>query len=1058
MSAAHDQAGHDAGFDGSGLDGSGLDGAGLDGSGFDDTGYQIAVIGMAGRFPGAPDVDALWRNVLAGVDSVTRTVDEEGRTGGYGVLEGAAGFDAGFFGLTPREALITDPQHRVFLECAHHALEDAGYDPAAYGGAIGLFAGGGTTGYLAALQAARAELPMVDAWQLRMATAPDFLTTRVAHKLGLRGPVCTVQSACSTSLVAIHVAAQALLAGDCDIALAGGATVHVPPPAGTYVEGGILAADGHTRAFDADATGTVGGSAAALVVLKPLADALADGDRVHAVLRGTGVANDGGDKIGFTAPGVAGQVRAIRAALDSAEVDAGSVGYVEAHGTGTPLGDPIEVLALTRAFRADTDRTGFCALGSLKTNIGHTDAAAGVAGFIKAVLAVRDGVLPPSLHFTTPNPQIDFASSPFEVRTGAGPWPAGGPRRAGVNALGIGGTNAHAVVEQPPEVVAPPAPERPGHLVVLSARTPAALDELARRTADRLDAAASAGAAPATAAPATTDPADTGLADTGLADLAWTSQLGRRAWPHRRFVVAESAAEAARVLRSGEHDRVVPSTAKAEDKPVVFTFPGQGGQHVGMAAQLHHHEPVFRAAFDECARHSGLDLASVLRPDPAGRDAAVASLDTIRFGQPAVFAVEYALAKLWESWGVRPARVVGHSLGAFAAACVAGVMAVDEAAALVAERGRLLQGLPEGRMAAVRLPEERVRELLPPGLDLGAVNGPDQCTATGPAELVERFAEQLRERGFDARVLRIATAGHSSLVDPITDRFRELVAGVRLSPPTTPVVSDSTGRVLTDAEACDPDYWTAHLRRPVRFGDALEVLLADRDSVLLEVGPGTTLTALARRHPAWSARHVAVNSLPHAAEGTPDRISVLTAAGRLWSAGVPVDFARLHDAPRRRTALPLYPFEHTAFLVEPARARADEPAARVRIERGEATTTGVITNGATTTTTGATTAGATTAGTTPAGTPATGADEDPVRSAVVAAFRDLLGLPEVDPHDGFFDLGGDSLLATQLAKWLRERFEVPVSAKEIFTAPTPTQLTALLRGRTTAARAAGGNS
>ncbi|GAA1286613.1 type I polyketide synthase [Saccharothrix xinjiangensis] len=1020
MSAAHetghDDAGHDdTGFDARGSGAGGLDAEGFGTEGFDDAGYQIAVIGMAGRFPGAPDVDALWRNVLAGVDSVTRTVDEEGRTGGYGVLEEAEGFDAGFFGFTPREALITDPQHRVFLEVAHHALEDAGCDPAAHGGAIGLFAGGGTTGYLAALHAARADLPMVDAWQLRMATAPDFLTTRVAHKLGLRGPVCTVQSACSTSLVAIHMAAQALLAGDCDIALAGGATVHVPPPAGTYVEGGILAADGHTRAFDAGATGTVGGSAAALVVLKPLADALADGDRVHAVLRGTGVANDGGDKIGFTAPGVAGQVRAIRAALDSAEVDAGSVGYVEAHGTGTPLGDPIEVLALTRAFRADTDRTGFCGLGSLKTNIGHTDAAAGVASFIKAVLAVRDGVLPPSLHFTTPNPQIDFASSPFAVQAAAGPWPAGGPRRAGVNALGIGGTNAHAVVEQPPAVAAPPAPSRPGHLVVLSARTPAALDELARSTADRLDAAEAAGE--------------------DLADVAWTSQAGRRALPHRRFVVAESAAEAARVLRSGEHDRVVPATAKAEDKPVVFTFPGQGGQHVGMAAQLHHHEPAFREAFDECARHSGLDLASVLRPDPAGRDAAVASLETIRFGQPAVFAVEYALAKLWESWGVRPARVVGHSLGAFAAACVAGVMAVDEAAALVAERGRLLQGLPEGRMAAVRLPEEQVRELLPAGLDVGAVNGPDQCTVTGPAELVERFAEQLREREFDARVLRIATAGHSSLVDPITDRFRELVAGVRLSPPTTPIVSDSTGRPLTDAEACDPDYWTAHLRRPVRFGDALEVLLSDRDSVLLEVGPGTTLTALARRHPAWSARHVAVNSLPHAAEGTPDRLSVLTAAGRLWSAGVAVDFPSLHDAPRRRAALPLYPFERTAFLVEPARVRADEPAARVRVGPAEA-------------------AAPTTA---PAAT-ATAADEDPVRGEVVAAFRDLLGLPEVDPHDGFFDLGGDSLLATQLAKWLRERFEVPVSAKEVFTAPTPTQLAALLRGRMTADSTAGGNS
>jgi phthiocerol/phenolphthiocerol synthesis type-I polyketide synthase E len=956
-----------------------------------DGGYRIAVIGMAGRFPGAPDVPALWRNVLAGVDSVTRTTDEHGRTGGYGVLDDAAGFDAGFFDVTPREALLIDPQHRVFLECVHHALEDAGYDPARHGGAIGLFAGGGTTGYLAALQAARADLPMVDDWQLRMATGPDFLTTRVAHKLGLRGPVCTVQSACSTSLVAIHLAAQALLAGDCDIALAGGATVHVPPPAGTYVEGGILGEDGVVRAFDAAATGTVGGSAAAVVVLKPLDDALADGDRVHAVLRGTGVANDGGDKIGFTAPGVRGQVRAVRAALAAAEVDAGSIGYLEAHGTGTPLGDPVEVTALTKAFRADTDRTGFCALGSLKTNIGHTDAAAGAASFIKAVLAVRDGVLPPSLHFEHPNPRIDFAGSPFTVVTETAGWPDGAPRLAGVNALGLGGTNAHAVLEQPP--AHPPVPRsRPGQLLLLSARTPEALDALSARAAEHL---------------ATTEE--------DFADLAWTSRVGRRELPHRRFVVAGSTAEAAAVLARGEHDRLVPATAKAVRRRVVFTFPGQGGQHLGMAGQLYRHEPVFRAAFDECAEHSGLDLATLLDPDSTAGDA----LETIEIGQPAVFAVELALARLWQSWGVRPDRVVGHSLGAFAAACTAGVLSVADAAALVTARGRLLQGLPSGRMAAVTMAEADVLPLLPAALDIGAVNGPGQCTVTGPAAEVERFAEELGADGVDVKVLRIATAGHSALVEPIMDRFRELVSAVRLSPPEIPMISDSTGAPLTSAQACDPDYWTEHLRRPVRFGEALDVLLADRDGVLLEVGPGTTLTALARKHPAWSADHIAVSTLPHPADDTPDRLSALTAAGRLWSAGVEVDTAALDGGRRVRAPLPLYPFEHRTYLVEPWRVEAEAAGGRILFGEPAAPARQVVES--------------------------TDPVADPVGDVVLTAFSDLLGLPEVDPHESFFDLGGDSLLTTGLAKALRERFGVPLAAKEVFTASTATQLTALLR-------------
>jgi phthiocerol/phenolphthiocerol synthesis type-I polyketide synthase E len=959
----------------------------------------LAVIGMAGRFPGAADVATLWRNLCDGVESVVvGAPDAHGHVESYGVLGDADGFDADFFGYPPREALIIDPQHRVFLECAYHVLEDAGYVPAAYRGAIGLFAGGGTTRYLAALESQRHRLPMVDDWQLRMATGPDFLATRAAHKLGLRGPVCTVQSGCSTSLVAIHLAAQAVLAGECDMALAGGVTVHVPPPAGLYAEGGILASDGHIRAFDAAATGAIGGSAAALVLLKPLAEALADGDHVHAVVRGTAVNNDGGDKIGFTAPSVDGQARAIRTAQRVAGVDASTIGYVEAHGTGTPLGDPIEVKALTKAFRADTDARGFCALGSVKTNIGHTDAAAGVSGFIKAVLAVEHGVVPPSLNFTTPNPEIDFAASPFVVARELTQWGGDGqPRRAGVSALGIGGTNAHVIVEEPP-LRAPSAAGRPYQLVTISARTAAALDAATARMADHLAA----------------DP------DVPLADVAWTTQVGRRAHPFRRWVVADRAAEAARMLRAGEYDRDVTSGRGGGSPPVVFMFPGQGGQHVGMAAELYAHEPVFRDAVDACRRLTDVDLRGVLLPGTADRDAAVRALETIEVGQPAVFVVEYALAQLWRSWGVHPAAVVGHSLGAYAAACAAGVLSLRDAVRLVVQRGRLLQGLPVGRMLAVELPEAELMPLLPAGVSVGAVNGPGRCTATGPGALIERFAVELTGRGYHARVLRIATAGHSALVERVLPRYAELLADVELAPPEVPFMSEITGRWLTPEEATDPGYWTAHLRRTVRFGASLEALLTGPDQAFLEVGPGTTLVSLARQHPGWDSRHLAVNSLPHPAADASDLATALAAAGRLWSGGVGIDWGPLHSGERRRRVkLPLYPFEHRRFHVEPARSEGgpvDPP------ERPGPRPADIV--------------------------PGDGA----VEQAVAGAFRDVLGLAEIDAHDDFFDLGGDSLVATQLAAWIRRRFDVPLSAKEIFGAPTVRRLTGLLEERLAGAR------
>lgn len=980
----------------------------------------VAVIGMAGRFPGAASVEEFWSNLCQGEESVAPVPDRAAGNGdarfvaAYGTLERADEFDAEFFGYAPSDALIIDPQQRLFLECAHEALERAGYASATGRGSVGVFAGGSTTEYRTAVRSQLHRLPFVDDWQLRLATAPDFLATRVAHKIGLDGPAVSVQTACSTSLVAVHLAVQALLAGDCQLALAGGASVHVPVPPITYVEGGILARDGHCRAFDAAATGTVGGGAVAAVVLKPLLDALADGDHVHAVIRGSAVNNDGGGKIGFSAPSIAGQARAVRAAQVVAGVSAETITYVEAHGTGTRLGDPIEVTALTKAFRASTDQRGYCALGSVKTNIGHTDAAAGVCGLIKAVLAVEHGVIPPSLHFTRPNPEIDFAGSPFVVSDSLRAWRApGGPRRAGVNSLGVGGTNAHVVLEEAPERP-PSGPARTQHLLVVSAKSAGAREEVGRRLAAYLEE----------------------HPDTELADAAWTLQVGREAHQFRRFAVCSDRSTVASLAGSDVAAGANPTAGYADaagPRPqIVFMFPGQGGQHVNMARELYDTEPVFRAALDECARAAvpvlGIDLRDVLFP-PSG-DAAAERLATIAVGQPAVFAVEYAVAQLLLDWGVRPDAVVGHSLGAYAAACVAGVMSLPDAVHLVARRGQLLQSLPSGGMAAVRRSEAETVALLPAGLSVAAVNGPHQCTVSGPLEQVTAFVDELVARDVEARVLPIATAGHSAVVDPIVDEFSTAVDQVDLRPAEVPFVSDTTGTWVAPDRVCSGSYWTTHLRETVRFGQALSTLLSGPRRALVEVGPGRTLVTLARQHPEIG-EHLAVQTLPHPLDETSDLAVLLGAIGHLWTAGTPISWRRLYRGQaRRRVLLPTYPFSRRRYLV-----RAPEPAPGPR----DAADLGpdLVVAGAV-------------GEADPAGDTGGAGAAEPVgeaERALCAAFAQALGLEKIGAGEDFFHLGGDSLIATKLATWARRRFGAPLTAVDIIRARTVAACAELLEQR-----------
>jgi acyl transferase domain-containing protein len=964
---------------------------------------------MACRFPGAQTPEELWKNLVGGVESISPLGPLDAATGhqaACGVVENADRFDAAFFGYAPREALLLDPQHRVFLECSWAALEDAGYDPARYPGAIGVYAGSSHTQYPSVLMSQRHRLGAVSEFQIRIATGMDFLTTRVAYKLGLTGPAITVQTGCSTSLVAIHLAAQALLAGDCDMALAGGVTLHVPAEPGEYTDEGILSRDGHCRAFDAAANGTVGGDGAGVVVLRRLADALADRDHIRAVLRGSAVNNDGFDKIGYTAPSIEGQARVVRAAQLIAEVAPETVTYIEAHGTGTPLGDPIEIAALTKAFRQGTDRRGFCRIGSIKTNIGHTDAAAGVAGFIKTVLALQHRELPPSLHFHAPNPEIDLAGSPFVIPTSRTPWEAAGtPRRAGVTSLGIGGTNAHVVLEEWPEPPADPGPPR--HLLVLSAKTRSALEAATGRLGEHL----------------LRNP------DIALADAAWTLQVGRQEQRYRRFVVAERAVDAAAGLAEASSAGMVGAVAEAGRPSVVFLFPGQGGQHVGMARDLYQHQPAFAAAIDECAELArvllGLDLRTVLFPtgDP---ERARQQLATMALGQVTVFVVEYALVQLLAAWGVQPGVVLGHSLGAYAAACTAGVFSLSDALRLVVERGRLLDRLAEGAMLAVRLPEQEVRELLGEELSLAAINGGSQCVVSGPAARVGALAAALNARGIDARRLHIPAGAHSTLVDPILAEFEERMSRLDLRAPSVPWVSDTTGTWATADGPTRPEYWTAHLRQPVRFADALTTVLGVPGQVLVEVGPGRTLITLARQHPRFGDT-LAVPMLSHAVESDSDLAVALAAAGRLWSAGVPLDWTRLHDGERRRrVALPTYPFQGQRYLVEaPAEAQVDlagaEPILLPDLPRED--------DGAR------------------SWPPPSGSERE---QAICGIFAEILGLARVDPGDNFFHLGGDSLIATQLTAWIRRSYQTNVSLKEVFTAPTPQALAVLLDRRLSA--------
>ncbi|MEO7101054.1 MAG: amino acid adenylation domain-containing protein [Luteolibacter sp.] len=955
----------------------------------------VAIIGMAGRFPGAQNPDEFWQNLIAGRDGITRfpsrTESDGSRyVGARSMFEKPDLFDASFFGIYPKEAELMDPQHRVFLECAWEALEDGGYDPHAYPGMIGVYAGLSLNTYLLHNLGKGRELArnyQVSEYQTMLGNDKDFLPVRVSYKLNLRGPSMTIQSACSTSLVAICQAATALLTYQCDMALTGGVSISFPQQRDyLFQEEGMVSPDGTCRAFDADAAGTVFGHGCGVVLLKRLSEAVADRDPILAVIKGWAVNNDGSDKVGFAAPGINAQAEVITLAQASAGVHPSEISYIEAHGTGTPLGDPIEIAALTKAFReGGAEGNEFCAIGTGKTHIGHLDCAAGVTGLIKTIQQFRHGKIPALLHFKAPNPRIDFSTSPFSPVSQDRDWKAGEtPRLAGVSAFGVGGTNAHVVMEEAPPLAAT-TPGRRQHLLVLSAKTETALDAMARRLADYLE-------------KETPD----------LADVSYTLATGRRHFSHRRTVVATGHADAIEKLR--ESGKSV--SAPANPPQAAFLFPGQGSQYTGMGREIYDTEPAFRDAVDECA---GLllpllshDVRSTLYPSESEREAAERDINRTALTQPCIFVIEYALAKLWISWGIQPSLLIGHSIGEYVAAVLAGTFKLENALHLLANRARLMQDLPSGGMLAVRAGADTLT--LPRGIDLAAVNSLQLCTVSGSHEAIAAFQKELEAKEIGCRLLKTSHAFHSAMMEPIVAVFTEDASRVPANAPAIPWISTYTGKLIDAATLANPGYWARQLRHTVHFTEALSTAFVDQDLAMLEVGPGRALAPFAIQHPDRRNTPV-VSTLPTSSDDLGD---LLSAVGEVWKNGLPLDWpAFFANQVRARLHLPTYPFERKSYWIDNSAEPVASPEAII---------------------TSSTSPFPFNVGHKPTPQPSPPMSTDRLSDILVklrALVLDLSGIFVSDDTASFTELGFDSLFLTQASQAVQSRFGVKVTFRQM---------------------------
>lgn len=885
-------------------------------------GYDIAIVGLAVRVPGANTPEQYWQNLRDGVESVQFYSDNELKERGIpperlknphyikagAPLDDVAGFDPEFFGFSPKEAGILDPQHRQFYECAWEALERSSHVPENFDGAIGVFAGCGMGSYFSQNILTNPDLvDSVGMFLLRhTGNDKDFLSTRVSYSFNLKGPSINVQTACSTSAVATHLACQSLMSGECDMALAGGVTIELPHGVGyLYKEGEILSPDGHCRPFDHKSKGTIFGSGTGVIVLRRLEDALEDGDHIHAIISGSAINNDGSSKVGYLAPSVEGQAQAITEALAVADLDADSIDYVECHGTGTPVGDPIEVAALSQAFKQTTNRKGYCGLGSVKSNIGHLDTAAGIASIIKTTLALEHGLLPPSLNYEAPNPTIDFDNSPFYVNSSLKEWPQSKkPRRAAINSLGVGGTNAFIILEEPPKPAVAIKNIKQVKPIVISARNRNSINDMSLRLANHLK----------------NNPEQT------LDDISYTLLTGRKKFEHRRVLSCSTHEEAISLLENNDPQRVFNHRADNDDKSIVFMFPGGGAQYVNMAQDLYETEPVFKEHIDRglavFSQLSNVNLKSLLLVDNDDIASAKQQLEIPSVQLPAIFIVEYALAQLWISLGIEPEALIGHSMGENTAACISGVINFHDAIGLIHLRGTLMDRVPEGGMLSVELPSSELTKLIGAGtqyedLELASVNSPNLSVASGSFASLESLSANLEEQGIKSQRIKINIAAHSSMLDGILEEFSNYLENIQLNTPKIPFISNRTGTWITNEQAIDPKYWVSHLRNTVHFAEGIETLLTTNNRLFLEVGPGNTLSSLTRQNPKAPAQRV-LSSLRHQDQEINDSSYFYTVLGRLWAIGINLDLNKLwpENLPKR-VPLPTYAFQHKDYWIQP---------------------------------------------------------------------------------------------------------------------------------------------
>ncbi|MCX6582639.1 MAG: beta-ketoacyl synthase N-terminal-like domain-containing protein [Candidatus Aminicenantes bacterium] len=987
------------------------------------TGFEIAIIGMAGRFPGAKNVGEFWENLVNGKESISFFTDGELLEAGVdpselknpnyvkanGFLEGIEYFDSLFFGYTDSEAALMDPQVRIFLECTWNGLEDAGYAPNTYNGLIGLFAGASDHFEWEAMGLFSRECNKLGQTAAKVLTNKDFLSGWVAYKLDLKGPSFTLSTACSTSLVAVHAACQAILNGECDMSIAGGVSATIFNKSGYLTQEGLpYSSDGHVRAFDAGPYGIVGGNGAAVVVLKRLEDAIKDRDHIYALIKGSAINNDGITKAGFTTPGIEGQARVIKAALEMAEVDPETVEYIEAHGTATELGDPVEIQALKLAF--NTDKRQYCRIGSVKTNIGHLDAAAGAAGLVKAALCIYHGIIPASLNYKRPNPKIDFENTPFYVNAKLSGWKNEiTPLRAGVSSFGIGGTNAHVILEEAPPAP-PPSQSRPFQLLLLSAKTGDALDRNTQNLALHL------GKNP----------------DINLADAAYTLQAGRKACQYRRMLVCENPGQALRLLTLPERENLETHMTGREKRSLVFVFSGQGSQYVNMGLDLYNREPRFREEMDR-AFHileslCEVNIKEILYPSPGGVPGT--KQEIAQYGGPITLIFEYSLARLLMKWGLTPQAMIGYSFGEYTAACLAGVFSLEDALKLSLRRGRMMLNMPVGSMMSVPLPEEELKHLLNGDIDIAAVNGPAFCIVSGPPAPIKQLRKELKEKGHECYRFLLYRAGHSRMMVPFKEEFVNHFEGIRLDTPKIPYISGLTGDWITRQQATSPGYWARHMTETIRFSDGIGRLLQELNPLFAQVGADRGLPLYIGMHPLKGEENPALNLVRYTKEEGNDVGFLLDKIGRLWLFGANVDWEGFYAHEKRgRIALPPYSFERTSYpplgdlrkIIAGLMAGKDMDTLLPSPRQGEGAAAKID-----------------------------NADSPPVQhkrkrpklkaeyvpptddmeQKLVDIFQSFFGIEPVGIYDDFYELGGDSIRAVQLIGLIKKTYGINASIQQ----------------------------